>query len=233
MKKFILMLGLNLSLLTSILIANDLPELAFKQYAVSDESSEVVHELVAEGAKLVFPSPKKARALLLYALTKVSNGAKIDTYDYLWTQYGLMKSSMESGGNTFGPGTLADYLHLARNVLKFLESTGSTGEWLFTELGAFKMEVCREAANGLGWNMMEEGKKLEEALDYVNEAVSCMRGEEDNYIYDTKVRILLKMNKRNEAYKIVKSILNEDPHFGDFQDIKNDANYKKWLRKSK
>jgi hypothetical protein len=229
MKKIILttLVGLGLT----ISHGNDLPKLAFTKYSISDESNDKVHELVKEGSQLVFPEPRKARVLLVDALTEVSKGAKIDQYDYLWTQYGLMKSSMESGGNTYGPGTKEDYAHIARNVLKFLASIEGTGQWAFTKEGAFKMEVCRTAGNGLGWDMMEEGTNLEEALTYVNKAVECMRGDEDNFIFDTKVRILLKMKRTDDAYAIVKSVLDKDADFGDFQDIKNSTQYNQWLKK--
>ena len=231
MKKIILTTIVCLGV--SIAHADTLPELVFKSYPISDESNDKVHKLVKVASGLVFPEPKKARVLLVDALTEVSKGSKIDEYDYLWTQYGLLKSSMESGGATFRPGTKEDYMHIARNVLKFLETVQGTGQWVFTEEGAFKMEVCREAGNGLGWNMMEEGKALEEALTYVNRAIECMRGDEDDFIFDTKVRILLKMKKTDEAYTVVKSVLAKDSDFGDFQDIKNSSEYNQWLNKNK
>lgn len=222
-----------LTLTTSLTLqADDLPELVFKNYTISDDSNKDVHALVKEGSQLVFPEPRKARVVLVKALTEVSKGSKIDKYDYLWTQYGLLKSSMESGGNSFGPGTKEDYEKVAEHVLKFLAPSFSTGFAPFTEEGAFEMEVCREAGNGLAWNLMEDGKKLEDALNYVDKAISCMR-DEDKFIYDTKVRILLKMNKQDEAYKIVKEVLKDNPDFGDFQDLKEDEKYLAWLKSSK
>jgi len=229
MKKIVLITLLCLGL--TVANANELPKFAFKQYTISEDSDDKVHKLIKEGSQLVFPEPIKARVLLVNALSLISKGAKINEYDYLWIQYGLMKSSMQSGSSTYGPGTKEDYLHIARMVLKFLEHSKGTGDWIFTEKGAFKMEVCREAGNGLGWTMMEEGFALDEALSYVNKAVECMRGDEDNFIFDTKVRILLKMKRDNDAYKLVKSVLDQNSDFVDFQDIKNSNEYNKWLKK--
>jgi len=230
MKSLIIKTIVGVLALSIVTFANTLPKLAYKQYKISKDSNPTVHRLVKEGGELVYPKPRKARKLLVEALRKVSKGAKIDKYDYLWTQYGLLKSAMESGTSKYGPGTRADYMKVAKNVMKFLDHE-NVGEWQFTELGAFQMEVCREAGNGLGWELMEEGKKLKTALQYTKKAEDCMRGEEDYFIYDTKVRILLKMKKKNKAYTIVKQILNKDPDFGDFQDIKHSKSYRKWLKK--
>jgi len=57
-----------------------------------------------------------------------------------------------------------------------------------------------------------------------------MEGTKDEfYIWDTKVRILLKLGRVDEAYAIVQRVLKKDSSFADFQDIKNSAPYKAWL----
>lgn len=209
---------------------NALPSYVFNTVTISNDSNSELHELIEQAAQMVLPEPRKARKLLIDALQKVSKGTKIDKYDYLWTQYGLLKSSMKSGSADFGPGTEQEYIAVARNVLKFLDNQSNTGDWQFTKVGAFQMEVYRSAANGLAWHLMEQGKKLSEALKIVRKGKEFSRGDEDYYILDTEVRILLKMGKINDAYKIVKKVLTESPDFSDFQDIKEEKVYKSWLK---
>jgi hypothetical protein len=158
---------IKLLILSSFLLTSvnsfSLPASALKQYKISDNSDTHVHALIKQGSQLVLPQPRKARVLLTQALDKVSKGAKIDKYDYLWSQYGLLKSSIESGTSNFGPGTRKEYELVARNALKYL-NTQSVGDWQFTEIGAFQMEVYREAGNGLAWMLMEDGRSLNESF---------------------------------------------------------------------
>lgn len=72
---------------------------------------------------------------------------------------------------------------------------------------------------------------LTEALNAVEKAVEHIRDEQDYYILDTKVRILLKLKRDNEAFAIVKQVLAEVPEFGDFQDFYDNARYQRWLAK--
>lgn len=222
------------SLLFSVsVMAATLPGFAYTQFPIAEESSDDVHDLVAKAAPLVYPEPSAARNLLIEALLKVSKGAEISEYDYLWTQYGLLKSSFATGGSDFDSGTLADYIQVAQNVLNFLDTQTNTGEWVFTEDGAFRMEVYREAGNGLAWFLMEDASSdsdLNKALTIINNTLPHIRGEEDHYIFDTKVRILLKLNKDAEAFEIVKEILTDDPGFGDFQNFLDDSDYQAWLK---
>lgn len=217
---------------TSVMAAS-LPTFTYQQYPIADDSSDDVHELVSEGASLVYPEPSTARGLLVKALQKVSKGAAISEYDYLWTQYGLLKSSFDTDGSDFGPGDRQDYLNVAKNVLHFLDAETNTGEWVFTEEGAFRMEVYREAGNGLAWYLMEDAKSavdLNKALAVIDNTLPHIQGEEHHYIYDTKVRILLKLKKDTEAFEIVKAILDDDPDFGDFQDFYDNNAYQAWLK---
>ncbi|VAW74510.1 hypothetical protein MNBD_GAMMA12-210 [hydrothermal vent metagenome] len=211
--------------------ANKLPENVFKKYTISANSSPALHKIVREAAQSTHKSPRKARLLILKVFEKLHNGASIDKYDYLWTQYSLLKSSYETNSGNFGPGTKADFIKIAKNVLAYLK-TQNVGEWKFTELGGFQMEVYRFAGNGLAWNLMDENnvsqKILQNALTLVIETERFIRGKQDFYIKDTKVRILLKLKRKNEAYKIVKTILAKIPTFADFQDFKKNKEYQEW-----
>lgn len=70
-------------------------------------------------------------------------------------------------------------------------------------------------------------------MDYPDAGVEVIEGQNGYYIFDTKVRILLKMGKTEDAYEIAQRVLSKDPSFGDFQDIKASKEYKAWLKKHK
>ena len=207
------------------------PPHVYGKYELAENSDEAVHALVREGAQQVAVEPRRARELLTKALDKVSRGAAIDEYDYLWTQYGLMKATMEAGTADFGPGTRDEYMKVARHVLQFLDEQGNTGDWVYTDIGAFRMEVYRSAANGLAWYMMEDGRNLSRALEIIDRGLEYVRGMQDYYMYDTKVRILLKMGKKREAWNIVAQMLEEDPDFADFQDLRQNPDFLAWQKK--
>lgn len=213
--------------------AEELPGTVYKDFPIAEESSDEVHELIKKASSLVHPEPRQARRLLVEALTKVDKGARISEYDYLWTLYGLLKSSHETGTSTFGPGTKADYMKVARRAIAFLEKNG-VGQWVFTPEGALKLELYRAAGNGLAWSLQEDAKvdrkTLEEALDVIEETEGYVEGSEHYYILDTKVRILLKLGRQEDAFEIVKTVLEEVPEFQDFADLRKDPKYLAWLQ---
>lgn len=211
-----------------------IPDSVFKSYTLAEKSSGDVHAMVREAAGNVYPDPESARKQIFEVYRRLDEGALIDKYDYLWTQYGLLKSSFETGTAEFLPETdVNEYMRVARNVLAYLD-TQDVGQWVYTELGAFQMEVYRSAANGLAWSLYEEygddQLKLEEGLGLAVRAQEYITGYDDYYIYDTKARILLKLGRSDEAFEIVDQVLSEDPDFHDFQDLKEDEAFERWKR---
>lgn len=216
--------------------ASALPELVFQKVQISEKSSPKVHRLVKTAAQQVHMQPRKARINFVAALKLVKQGAKIDEYNYIWIQYGLLKSSFETNTSKFGPGTKRDYIKTAKNLLAFLDkvTNARTGVWAYTELSAFTMEAYRTAGNGLAWYTYEDPKSsqgdLDAALDRALSITTYIRDPRDYYIYDTQVRLLLRLNRKNDAYKIVAKVLKEKPRFSDFQDFKTNKDYQKWLK---
>lgn len=215
----------------TVVSGNSLPAVAFIEPEIADESDDAVQQLVRKASKMVHSNPEEARKLYIKALSLVKSGQAIDEYGYLWTRYGLMKSSFAPGSGDFTIGTQADYMKLAEQTLNFAQKSA---DWHYTELGAFKRENYRVAGNGLAWNQMKLAKSKKDlltALDNVEYAVENIESPEHYYILDTKVRILLKLKRDNEAFAIVKEVLDEVPDFGDFQDFKTNKAYKQWLAK--
>lgn len=88
-------------------------------------------------------------------------------------------------------------------------------------------------ANQIGWFNYEEetaADKLESALAAVEKGDQQSDWGQRVYIKDTKVRLLLKLERSNEAFAIVREALSKDPDFADFQDLKADPRYLAWLK---
>jgi hypothetical protein len=204
---------------------------------ISETSDPRVKELVRQAAQAVHPAPRDARRIIAEALSLVEQGAQISEYDYLWTQYGLLKSSHDTDTSNFANSTPEAYQDTALRVLGFLDEHGPSSAVFMpgvAENNEFKGEVYRTAANGLAWHIYEaddsSSDELESALAWAGVAEQHIRNEDDYYILDTKVRILLRLGRTEAAYRIVFKVLQEDPEFGDFQDLIDDDDYQAWRR---
>ncbi|MCS3797140.1 SMI1/KNR4 family protein [Niastella sp. OAS944] len=101
-----------------------------------------------------------------------------------------------------------------------------------TELPYYK-DIIRACCNSVAWNMAEAAtgtNELEQALNSLQQGLTLIEIPDHYFLYDTQVRILLKLERKEDAYVIVKTVLTQLPDFGDFQDIKQDADYKTWLQ---
>lgn len=188
----------------------------------TDESDSEVHELVIELSRAQ-GKPQLSREIGGQILNLVSEKKDISSYDYLWTLYSLV---LNGGPELDGGMSVKGYLEVTDTALNFLDYNG-VGEWVFTDEGQFKMEVYRQAANGAAWALRETDPK--KALLYIELGLNHMR-DEDQWMQDTQVRILLNLNEQDRAYAIVKGVLDDDPDFGDFQDFTDDNSYLEWLK---
>lgn len=101
----------------------------------------------------------------------------------------------------------------------------------FTEEGQFQEEVIRYASNCIAWNSYQRVEDIME-LEKLQELVSigCRYADDPIYFYifDTKVRILLKLGRKEEAFNIIYSCLKRDKNYADFNDIIQQADYISW-----
>jgi tetratricopeptide (TPR) repeat protein len=149
-----------------------------------------------------------------------------DEYDLLYAHYQLMVIYSD-----LDPDTSVKY---AEKCLEILEPSISSGSiFHFTEYGQFQQEVIRYSTNIIGWVGMTQTNdpyELEELLELVSLGVEYADGPQYFYIFDTKVRLLLKLGRNKEAYKIVRKCLREDSTFSDFDDIRKSPEYIEWKR---
>ncbi len=99
-----------------------------------------------------------------------------------------------------------------------------------------KRALLRQAYNIKAWIEYTQSKKnadLERALQLVNKAISITSPiDKDSNLpayLDTKVRILLKMRRENEAYATTQKALKIDANALDLQHIKQSEGYKKYV----
>lgn len=194
----------------------------FDKVQISDESSANIHQSVKTLAtSLADPAEVKIQADAI--LMQIHQGEEVGEYDFLWIPYALLKVAYAGSGSGLSE---PDDLKVALNTLTFLDEYG-VGDWQFTELGQFKMEVNRIAANSAAWALRES--KPKQALEIIQSALSFAR-DEDLFMLDTYVRVLLNLGQAEQAYTIVKQTLEENPDFGDFQEFKHNHTYLSWAK---
>jgi hypothetical protein len=128
----------------------------------------------------------------------------------------------------------ARIVEAARNCLDLVLPKHKAGAiFTYTDYGKFIEEVLIYSTNAIAWYSFQNTEnitQLEQLLELVDIGCSYVRGPAHFYIFDTKVRILLKLGRKKEAYEIVYFCLTKDPYFGDFEDIKSSPEYRKWKK---
>lgn len=173
-------------------------------------------------------SYRKAIRTFEGVLERVYAGAPVTDYNLTYALYGLTYSYSHWLNNVedekewdIALKKLIEYSHLALCYMP-------TDTFFFTDTAAFHREVYRIAGNAYAWWTMMLDGDLEEALAAVELAVINVESDDHNFILDTKVRILLKMGRTDEAYRIVIRVLDKHPHFGDFQDFLENEDFLTW-----
>lgn len=182
---------------------------------------------------------KLLQSLKVYdeVLTYFSSGKVVDEYNLLYANYGKVYAYSYLTSNhksAFSPAELLE-LHQAaiKQGLHTLDLVPGV-IWHFTDLGKFHEEVVRITANSVAWQMhviSDKKEALEKALEIILKGVAYIETAAHYFIYDTQVRILLRLGRKEEAYRIVKRVLTLSSDFGDFQDIKQDGDYIDWMEK--
>ncbi|MEN7551723.1 hypothetical protein AAG747_27655 [Rapidithrix thailandica] len=162
-----------------------------------------------------------------------------DDYNLLFSHYSIMHMCTHLEYNTGYKKKQRQDFHqqgeaAARKCMDILAPNGHLRTvWHFTEMGQFEEEVIRVAGNTLAWNQLQKAKtpeNLETALGFAEMACSYVESPEYFYVIDTKVRILLALDRKETAYEVIRVTLIKDRDFGDFQEFKSDPDYLQWLR---
>jgi len=121
-------------------------------------------------------------------------------------------------------------LNLSRQVIRLVKENREI--LAYSDLASLQADMIRRATNTLGWHAYQNSKdkaELEEAAELTQWGTEYIEDTDHFYIYDTLVRLLIKMKRKDEAYAIVKSTLKQYPGFGDFADFRENKEYNKWL----
>jgi len=168
-----------------------------------------------------------------------SSGKVVDEYNLLYANYGKVYAYSYLTSNhkaTFSPAELLEMNQAAIKQGLHTLSLIPAVIWHFTDLGRFHEEITRITANAVAWQMhvvSDKQEDLEKALEIILKGVAFIEEESHYFIYDTQVRVLLKLGRTADAYQLVKRTLKQLPDFNDFQDLKEDPDYQAWLEKSR
>ncbi|MBU1221519.1 leucine-rich repeat domain-containing protein [Myxococcota bacterium] len=168
-------------------------------------------------------------------LAMFSSGEVVDEYNHLYAHYGRLYSLTYILANCSGGLKKKEILENRHEQIKWgtkLMELVPGIIWHFTDIGQFHRECLRIAANSVAWQMYElcsDRENLEKALEIIDRGVEHIDNTSQYFIFDTKVRILLKLGMEQQAWEIVKICLKNDPDFQDFTDLRNDPRYIAWL----
>lgn len=203
---------------------------------------QAINTLIKEANTLMYAEDDREKLLLSLikydeVLTYFSSGKVVDEYNLLYANYGKVYAYSyltSTHKAAFSSLELSELIHAAiKQGLHTLSLVPST-IWHYTDLGKFHEEIIRITANSVAWLMHtinDTKEKLEKALKIILKGEAYIENESHYFIYNTQVRILLKLGRTDEAYQIVKRTLARLPDFNDFQEIKINTDYKTWLAK--
>lgn len=167
----------------------------------------------------------------------LSTTQKVDDYDLLYAHYGVIYSAAGYINKYYGK--LND-----PKVQEYIHRGFALGERIFDELlppdfiiahftptGKFQEEVIRYTSNFLVWYAFSINDKdaTLKYLPYVERSFNHVYENDQYYVYDSYVRALLLLDRKEEAYKIVKRVTNTFPNFEDFKDFNTNTDYQQWL----
>lgn len=153
------------------------------------------------------------------------DGTIDDAYMQLYAHYGKMWIHGKTKQD--GPGVAE-----AERCLELVPPVWSI--FHFTDEGQFQREVVRYATNFIAWTLQSNPKAtpndLARALELIERGAACSDGPEHFYVLDTQVRVLLRLQRLEDAWRIVQKVLHQDPKFAPMQDLRKDKRYKAWAK---
>jgi tetratricopeptide (TPR) repeat protein len=192
-----------------------------------DEDQKAVSELIQKGRSNLHHPYTKALGYFEQALDYYNKGIVTDTYRLTAIHY--FKMWIYSRLAYQSPNEPADMIKKHKELCTEEAKTcldlvpANWNIWHFTDEGQFQKEVVRYACNCIAWPLYanhDDKESLEEALQIAERGAELATESSQYYIVDTQVRILIKLGRTDEAYRIVWRILEKEPDFEDFQDFK-------------
>lgn len=165
------------------------------------------------------------------AMEKLDN--EHDSFNYLYAHYMLM---------FYYPHAAASdeiIVAYAKKCLDIVEPSLRAGAIPhFLEIGKLQKEVLQSASNAFVWHSLGNAKTDEDyqaLLEQIN--IGCDYAKEVNEQYfnthDTKVTVLARMGRMDEAFKLIKKLQDLQPSFHDDEGISKSEAYIEWYRNFK
>ncbi|MGW2180621.1 leucine-rich repeat domain-containing protein [Streptomyces sp. NPDC001732] len=190
---------------------------------VHDPNWQAVHTLVEEGSG---KGPEEAVAAYEKAIALCTPGACYSDHDQLYAHYALVNILGDLGDKASDadrPALHAELVRYAEQAMSLLPDT----VWHFTAQGAFQEEVRRRTGNALAWHLLHSGEP-ERALVAVEQALTADEDSSHDFVRDTQVRVLLALDRTDDAYRVVDQVLTRDPDSEDFTDLAALPEFQRW-----
>ncbi len=195
-----------------------------------------IRKLFNEAIDLKYDNPVKGIKLLQELLLKLD--PKVNEHDWLYVHHTILTESCRITEYKDVPEKIKKEqteiaTTYARKCLDILQPRISAGVIpTDSDLMYLQEEVIRYSTNHLAWGIYEQTSskaKLEAALELIN--LGCQYVKDQHfYVYDTKVRILMKLKRKEEAFEVVYKTLLKDSSFYDFKGFKKNKAYLEWKK---
>jgi predicted DNA-binding WGR domain protein/Leucine-rich repeat (LRR) protein len=148
-------------------------------------------------------------------------------YDYLFALQGKLWCVNELAEQD--PTRTAEAIALARSVLEF---TQDKYDMHYSEIGQLSRAAQTLAHNSLSWYLLQSGADLNQALEHVNAAIEEIdySSEEGTFavVLENKVKILLALERSDEAYTVVYQMYRKFPTLAYFKQLTQTTEYQRW-----
>jgi Leucine-rich repeat (LRR) protein len=193
-----------------------------------------VNKLVTDAGRAQTENPSRAARLYEQALALCVPGARFAEYDQLYALNGLIdvlgRLRQEATGSRRATAEQRQEIEHrleshAETALALIPAPGTIRH--YTELGAFQEEVSRRAGDALARLLLERGDPAR-AGAVADRALAVAGGPDHDYLWVTKVRILLAAGQREDAYRIADQVLTREPTAPALQDIAAAPDFRAW-----
>jgi hypothetical protein len=154
------------------------------------------------------------------------------SYDYLFALQGKLWCINALIDQSSKSWTARDAELQAQEILDF---TAHRFNFYYSEAGALSRSATVLAHNSLahyGLQNARDQNALAQALEHANAAISDTDYESPAEAFSTilqnKVEILLRLNRRDDAYALVYQMNRQHPGFAYFEDLAKTADYARW-----
>jgi len=209
------------------------------------EGTATTHEYSDENLASQKTSATMTKDLIQKSQALTDKGKDKEAYEILKTNIASVKLDRKDYDSLyyyysflFRIGTYGDYfdkkgeIPYMKEYIKYAhilldEVNNGMDLFYYSEISKFQRECRKIANNGIAWYLMELGE-LDEALEYAEKAISLIESDADDYLLDMIVRVRVKREEFDEAYRIVKRTLDKKPKYRFFQGYVNDSDYLAW-----